>query len=466
MVDVFCTKYFHGEETVTLATLQATKQRNGEDLMEYIKRFRGIALDCYDHCEERTLVEMCITNMIREFRDVLENLEISQFAQLLQKARKMAQSVKPSLDKRSAPQAIVVSTGNQRRKTEGREYDTPLPLPCTPKELDVLLDKWIVDEIFKPNQVSREPTEEERRDPRFYRLHNYVQHPTVECWALRTLVHRRIKEDTLELTQQEVQRNPLPNHKGKGVVAVVICADPREEEEENLTLPTAAITTLQQSAKFKNLFDQLGLIAKERKIAMEALVSITSGVGVECLSAEMPKDRALLQELTEITFSSEDMEVGHPNHRRPLYLEASINQIPIKRALVDIGTSVNLILLSTLQAAGISKKKIQECLMEVTGFGGRGEYTAGHIQLWLKVGPIASLARFQVVRMEVAYHVLLRRPWLHKHRLVSSNYHQCVKGRLNGRMICIAANPSPFEQVEAHLVKTMFYDQWAPSGEN
>jgi len=53
MVDVFCTKYFHGEETVTLAILQATKQRNGEDLMEYIKMFKDIALDCYDHCEER-----------------------------------------------------------------------------------------------------------------------------------------------------------------------------------------------------------------------------------------------------------------------------------------------------------------------------------------------------------------------------------------------------------------------------
>ena len=43
--------------------------------------------------------------------------------------------------------------------------------------------------------------------------------------------------------------------------------------------------------------------------------------------------------------------------------------------------------------------------MEVTGFSGRGEYTAGHIQLWLKVGPIASLARFHVVRTEVSYHV-------------------------------------------------------------
>ena len=66
MVDVFCTKYFHREETVTLVTLQETKQRSGEDLMEYIKRFRDIALDCYDHCEEKTLVEMCMGNMIRE----------------------------------------------------------------------------------------------------------------------------------------------------------------------------------------------------------------------------------------------------------------------------------------------------------------------------------------------------------------------------------------------------------------
>ena len=198
MVDVFCTKYFHGKETVTLATLQATKQRNGEDLMEYIKRFRDIVLEIY---EERTLVEMCITNMIKEYRAILENLEISQFAQLLQKAKKTAKSVKPSSDKRNAPQAIAVSIGEQRRKTDGMEYNTPPPIPCTPKELDVLLDKWIIDGVFKPNQVSKEPIEEEQKDPCFCRLHNYVQHPTAECWALRRQVHCRIKERTLELSQ-------------------------------------------------------------------------------------------------------------------------------------------------------------------------------------------------------------------------------------------------------------------------
>ena len=37
---------------------------------------------------------------------------------------------------------------------------------------------------------------------------------------------------------------------------------------------------------------------------------------------------------------------------------------------------------------------------------------------------------------------------------------------MNGRTIRIVANPSPFDQAEAHLVETMFYDEWAPSGES
>ena len=124
--------------------------------------------------------------------------------------------------------------------------------------------------------------------------------------------------------------------------------------EENPALPAAAITTLQQSSKFKNLFDQLGLTTKERKITTKALGSIASSAGVE-----IPKDRVLLQESTEITFSDEDMEVGYPDHKRPLYLAASINQIPIKRALVDISVSVNLIPLSTLQVEEFQKERFR-----------------------------------------------------------------------------------------------------------
>ena len=191
--------------------------------------------------------------------------------------------------------------------------------------------------------------------------------------------------------------------------------------------------TLQRSSWFENLFDQLELMANERRMAIEALVSIALGAGVGCLTAETRSNRAFLEDTNEITFSDEDMEVRYPDYRRPLYLVGSINQIPIKQALVDTSASVNLIPLSTLQAAGIPENKILGHPMEVTGFRGRGEYTERHLQLWLKVGPIAFHTRFLVVKIEVLYHILLGQPWLHKHRLVPSMYHQCVKGRLNGR---------------------------------
>ena len=69
----------------------------------------------------------------------------------MQKARKTAQLVRPSSDKRNAPQAMVVSTGKRKTKADGKEYDTPPPLPCTTKELDMLLDKLIADGVFQPN---------------------------------------------------------------------------------------------------------------------------------------------------------------------------------------------------------------------------------------------------------------------------------------------------------------------------
>lgn len=76
MVDIFYSKYFHGEETIMLAILQSTKQRSGEDFLEFIRIFRDIVLDCHDHYKEKTLVEVCIGDMIMEYCAILKNLDI------------------------------------------------------------------------------------------------------------------------------------------------------------------------------------------------------------------------------------------------------------------------------------------------------------------------------------------------------------------------------------------------------
>ena len=88
------------------------------------------------------------------------------------------------------------------------------------------------------------------------------------------------------------------------------------------------------------------------------------------------------------------------------------------------------------------------------------------MQLVLKVRPIVASTRFHVIDSPVSYHALLKRPWLHKHKLVPSTYHQCVKGRLNGKSIRIPANPKPFDLSKAHYFKANFYNELTPSGED
>ena len=136
-------------------------------------------------------------------------------------------------------------------------------------------------------------------------------------------------------------------------------------------------------------------------------MSIAANSGMECFTVESHASRVFLETTNAITFTDEDMEVEHPDHRRPLYLIATINGVQIRRALVDTGVSLNLIALSTLEAVGLVDRRILGPPMEVTRFGGSMESTEWYIQLSLKEGPIVALTRFHVINAEVSYHVLL-----------------------------------------------------------
>ena len=62
------------------------------------------------------------------------------------------------------------------------------------------------------------------------------------------------------------------------------------------------------------------------------------------------------------------MEIEYPDHRRPLYLMATINGVQIRRALIDTWASFNLTALSTLKAVGMVGRRILRTLVEITGF--------------------------------------------------------------------------------------------------
>ena len=183
-----------------------------------------------------------------------------------------------------------------------------------------------------------------------------------------------------------------------------------EVEESEGSFYPSIVKTLQKSSNFRSLFNQLGFGLKVRRIATKSLISIAANSGVQCVTAEFHASRAYLETTNAINFIDEDMEVEHLDHRRPLYLMATINGVQIRRALTDIDASLNLITLSTLKAVGMIGRRILKAFVEITRFGGVAESTEGYVQLALKVGLVVALTRFHVINSKVSYHILLGCP--------------------------------------------------------
>ena len=136
-------------------------------------------------------------------------------------------------------------------------------------------------------------------------------------------------------------------------------------------------------------------------------MGIPVGSGVECFTVESHASKAFLETTNAITSTDEDMEVKYPDHWRSLYLTATIYGVQIKKALIDIGASLNLIALSTLEAISMAGKRILGASVEITGFGGAVDSTEGYVQLALRVGPIVALTQFHMINSEVSYHIFL-----------------------------------------------------------
>ncbi|CAL2271338.1 unnamed protein product [Prunus armeniaca] len=125
------------EERVTTTQLNNTRQKQGEDPVDFARRFRDLALDCYDEKGEEALVEICISNIIADYRVYLENIGISQFSRLLEVVRKTSMSVKPAgqrswrSEKKESHQMLATddkpSNDYSTRKRKDRETYPPLP---------------------------------------------------------------------------------------------------------------------------------------------------------------------------------------------------------------------------------------------------------------------------------------------------------------------------------------------------
>ena len=139
---------------------------------------------------------------------------------------------------------MVSTANNKRKKSTEKLFEEPPPLvPCTTEEMIAILDKWVADGIVKLLEAQKKATKEHKKNPKFYRFHQYVHHSTADCWTLRRKFHEKIRDGTLELpqAQQTVRTDPFLKQKDKAVVSVVIHGNASDVDMDE---PVATSTTM------------------------------------------------------------------------------------------------------------------------------------------------------------------------------------------------------------------------------
>ncbi|KAB2631243.1 hypothetical protein D8674_008762 [Pyrus ussuriensis x Pyrus communis] len=109
----------------------------------------------------------------------------------------------------------------------------------------------------------------------------------------------------------------------------------------------------------------------------------------------------------------------------------AINDVFIRQALVNTGSSVNIVPLAMFTAASVPTSKVLKSKIFINGFGNNSDETMGYIEIDLKICPMRFFTKFYVMDINVVYHALLGRPWINKHRFVPSTYCQCMPFNLD-----------------------------------
>ncbi|XP_016675184.1 uncharacterized protein [Gossypium hirsutum] len=144
------------------------------------------------------------------------------------------------------------------------------------------------------------------------------------------------------------------------------------------------------------------------------------------LSSEVHRS-ALMKVLNE-TYVTNDISVSK--------LDRLVNNI---RVLVDNGSALNVLPLSTLNKLPVDSSHMKGCQNIVRAFDGTERRIMGRIEVPLLIGPTTYEVDFLVMDIKPSYNCLLGRPWIHLAGAVSSSLHQKLKLVSEGRLITVNA---------------------------
>lgn len=137
-------------------------------------------------------------------------------------------------------------------------------------------------------------------------------------------------------------------------------------------------------------------------------------------------------------FSDEELPAEGRNHNKSLHISIECVGTVLSRVLVNTGSSVNVIPKSSLAKLTTEGLMMKPSELVSRAFDGSRRTVISEVDLPMKIVPHTLFINFSVMDIHPTYSCLLRRPWIHSARAVTSTLHQRLKF-----LVSVAVNSGP-----------------------
>ncbi|XP_016713524.1 uncharacterized protein [Gossypium hirsutum] len=167
-----------------------------------------------------------------------------------------------------------------------------------------------------------------------------------------------------------------------------------------------------------------------------------------------------------ISFSDDEIPPGGMRSTRALHITTRCKWCILPGVLVDNGSALNVLLLSTLNRLPMDSSHTKSCQNMVRAFDGTERKVMGRIDIPLLIGPTIYEVDFLVMDIKPSYSCLLGRSWIHSVGAVPSSLHQKLKLVSEGRVVTIDAeediiasvtNDAPYLETSDDAIECSFH---------
>ncbi|XP_015959532.1 uncharacterized protein LOC107483427 [Arachis duranensis] len=135
--------------------------------------------------------------------------------------------------------------------------------------------------------------------------------------------------------------------------------------------------------------------------------------------------------LPQVTFTHADFNSNIQNLDDPVVITLQLGDLLVKKVLLDLGSSTDVLVYSTFQKMKLSNNILQSTGGDLVGFLGERVPIIGSVWLYTTLGehPLSKTCDIQylVVDCLSPYNLILGRPFLNKFGAIVSTFHLCVK---------------------------------------